>query len=190
MKLTNRFFIYYPEILAGLVVLILSAAFIMQYFFGFLPCKLCEIQRIPYYFILLVSVFYFCAKKSFKLLYVYLVMLACFIGAFVSFYHAGIEYGFFKNILNCESLTLENIILISAYGVGNSLNNANPGIKIMNNLYLQDVYRAKNAQEELLNNYKKNKLLINDNEEFEEFEEGEILDEDNNPKIKGWDIKY
>ena len=25
----------------------------------------------------------------------------------------------------------------------------------MNNLYLQDVYRAKNAQEELLNNYKK-----------------------------------
>ncbi|MBL6621676.1 MAG: disulfide bond formation protein B [Rickettsiales bacterium] len=103
MKLTNRFFIYYPEILAGLVVLILSAAFIMQYFFGFLPCKLCEIQRIPYYFILLVSVVYFCAKKSFKLLYVYLVMLACFIGAFVSFYHAGIEYGFFKNILNCEA---------------------------------------------------------------------------------------
>jgi hypothetical protein len=61
-----------------------------------------------------------------------------------------------KNILNCESLTLENIFLISAYGVGNSLSNSNPGIKIMNNLYLQDVYRAKNAQEELLNNYKKN----------------------------------
>ena len=60
-----------------------------------------------------------------------------------------------KNILNCESLTLENIFLISAYGVGNSLSNSNPGIKIMNNLYLQDVYRAKNAQEELLNNYKK-----------------------------------
>lgn len=61
-----------------------------------------------------------------------------------------------KNILNCDSLTLENIILISAYGVGNSLSKSNPGIKIMNNLYLQDVYRAKNAQEELLNNYKKN----------------------------------
>lgn len=40
------------------------------------------------------------------------------------------------------------------------------------------------------NNYKKNKLLINDNDNNEEFEEGEILDEDNNPKIKGWDIKY
>ena len=60
-----------------------------------------------------------------------------------------------KNILNCEKLNLQNIVLISAYGVGDSLNNANAGIKIMNNLYLQDVYRAKNAQEELLNNYKK-----------------------------------
>lgn len=60
-----------------------------------------------------------------------------------------------KNILNCHSLTLENIFLISAYGVGNSLSNSNPGIKLMNNLYLQDVYRAKNAQEELLENYKK-----------------------------------
>ena len=61
-----------------------------------------------------------------------------------------------KNILNCEKLNLQNIVLISAYGVGDSLSNSNPGIKIMNNLYLQDVYRAKNAQEELLNNYKKN----------------------------------
>ena len=60
-----------------------------------------------------------------------------------------------KNILNCEKLNLKNIVLISAHGVGNSLSNSNPGIKIMNNLYLQDVYRAKNAQEELLNNYKK-----------------------------------
>ena len=61
-----------------------------------------------------------------------------------------------KNILNYEKLNLQNIVLISAYGVGNSLNNANLGIQIMNNLYLQDVYRAKNAQEELLENYKKN----------------------------------
>ena len=60
-----------------------------------------------------------------------------------------------KNILNCEKLNLKNIVLISAHGVGNSLSNSNLGIKIMNNLYLQDVYRAKNAQEELLNNYKK-----------------------------------
>ena len=66
-----------------------------------------------------------------------------------------------KKILNYESLNLQNIVLISAYGVGDSLSNSNPGIKIMNNLYLQDVYRAKNAQEELLNNYKKNNPKTN-----------------------------
>ena len=66
-----------------------------------------------------------------------------------------------KNILNCKKLNLQNIVLISAYGVGDSLSNSNPGIKIMNNLYLQDAYRAKNNQEELLNNYKKNNAEIN-----------------------------
>lgn len=63
-----------------------------------------------------------------------------------------------KNILNCEKLNLQNIVLISAHGVGDSLSNSNTGIKIMNNLYLQDVYRAKNVQEELLENYKKTHL--------------------------------
>ena len=66
-----------------------------------------------------------------------------------------------RKILNCEKLNLQNIVLISAYGVGNSLKNANAGIQIMNNLYLQDVYRAKNAQEELLENYKKNNAETN-----------------------------
>jgi len=60
-----------------------------------------------------------------------------------------------KDILDNKNLNLQNIVLISAYGVGDSLNNANIGIKIMNNLYLQDVYRAKNEQEKLVNLYKK-----------------------------------
>lgn len=66
-----------------------------------------------------------------------------------------------RNILNTESLCLKNIILISAYGVGNSLTNSNTGIKIMNSFYLQDAYRAKNVQEELVNNYKKNNKQTN-----------------------------
>ncbi len=64
-----------------------------------------------------------------------------------------------NNILfnkNNEKCKFKNIVLISAYGVGDSLANSNPGIKIMNNLYLQDTYRAKNIQEELVKKYKKN----------------------------------
>ena len=64
-----------------------------------------------------------------------------------------------KNIL--ENLNLQNIVLISAYGVGNSLPDSNAGIKIMNSLYLQDVYRAKNVQEELVNEYKKTHIETN-----------------------------
>jgi len=63
---------------------------------------------------------------------------------------------FDKNNENNKKCKLKNIVLISAHGVGDSLANSNPGIKIMNNLYLQDTYRAKNIQEELVKKYKKN----------------------------------
>jgi hypothetical protein len=63
---------------------------------------------------------------------------------------------FDKNNENNEICKLKNIVLISAHGVGDSLANSNPGIKIMNNLYLQDTYRAKNIQEELVKKYKNN----------------------------------
>ncbi len=59
----------------------------------------------------------------------------------------------------------ENLVLISAYGVGNSLNEKEIGINIMNNWYLKDVYRAKNTQEKILNldiiKKKHSKLNIN-----------------------------
>jgi len=58
-----------------------------------------------------------------------------------------------KNILSQNNPILKKIILISAYGVGDSLNNSNPGIKIMNNWYLKNVYEAKNKQEIFLNDY-------------------------------------
>ena len=49
------------------------------------------------------------------------------------------------------STKCKSISLISAYGVGDSLNAYEPGISIMNAWYLKDVYRAKNNQENLLN---------------------------------------
>ena len=59
-----------------------------------------------------------------------------------------------ENILKNYKNNLDNIILISANGVGDSLSSSNFGIKIMNDWYLRDVYRAKNKQELLVNNYK------------------------------------
>tara|TARA_Y100000389_G_C17403700_1_gene486835 strand:+ start:50 stop:697 length:648 start_codon:yes stop_codon:yes gene_type:complete len=68
-----------------------------------------------------------------------------------------------KYILNNNNLyhnlclvNIENIILISAYGAGDSLKKSNLGIKIMNNWYLNDVYNNKNKQEKYLKDFTKN----------------------------------
>ena len=52
----------------------------------------------------------------------------------------------------------KSISLVSAYGVGNSLNNSNLGIQIMDKLYLKSVYKAKNNQETLINNYNEREI--------------------------------
>tara|TARA_B100001057_G_scaffold326252_1_gene326452 strand:- start:8349 stop:8987 length:639 start_codon:yes stop_codon:yes gene_type:complete len=64
-----------------------------------------------------------------------------------------------ENILNNIEHNIKSITLVSADGVGDSLNDNNLGIKVMNNWYLKDVYRAKNRQEEIVEEYaKKNNI--------------------------------
>ena len=51
----------------------------------------------------------------------------------------------------CESLSGRRCAcLVSAYGVGDSIEDANPGIQIMRDWYLRSTYAAKEAQEEYL----------------------------------------
>ena len=66
-----------------------------------------------------------------------------------------------QKILSYQNNNLKNIVLISAYGAGETLQNANLGIKVMNNLYLKSVYEAKNKQEAIINEYKKNNEHVN-----------------------------
>ena len=49
-----------------------------------------------------------------------------------------------KNILSKNLTHVKNIVLLSADGVAESLPKSNFGIKVMNNWYLKDTYRAKN----------------------------------------------
>lgn len=58
-----------------------------------------------------------------------------------------------KNIIENYKKPFDQIILVSANGVGDSLKKSNIGIRIMNNWYLKDVYRAKNIQEDIIKNY-------------------------------------
>jgi hypothetical protein len=66
-----------------------------------------------------------------------------------------------ENILSNKNNNLKNIVLISAFGAGETLQNANVGIKVMNNLYLKSVYEAKNQQETIINEYKKTNDNVN-----------------------------
>mgnify|MGYP001229831588 CR=1 FL=1 len=56
-----------------------------------------------------------------------------------------------NKFLNNIPSSCKRLILISAYGVGDSLDNSNIGIKVMDKWYLKEVYRAKNEQEKILN---------------------------------------
>jgi hypothetical protein len=59
----------------------------------------------------------------------------------------------FNKFFNQISNKCKSISFVSANGVGDTLENSNIGIKIMNNWYLKDVYRAKNKIEDILIKY-------------------------------------
>jgi hypothetical protein len=68
------------------------------------------------------------------------------------------DYSYFLTTKFLDNLSLDckSISLVSAYGVGDSLEGANAGIKIMENFYLKKVYEAKNKQEKIIKQYKRN----------------------------------
>ena len=85
-------------------ILSLSIAYFVQYILGHKPCNLCLIERIPYLSAVVVISLIFITKK-FERLFSAIVLLFFMFGSLVSFYHVGIEQGFFDESLVCN---LEN----------------------------------------------------------------------------------
>ena len=85
------------------------SAFFIEYALGHQPCNLCLIQRIPYGLsIILILMNYFMRKnEEFIILLLILIFSFSFI---ISFYHFGIEQGFFKESSICGLKNLSNII--------------------------------------------------------------------------------
>ena len=83
------------------ISLILFSTFIIQYWLGHVPCKLCLYERIPYFIsILLIAVILFAERyKKIILLTLSIVFLT---SAALAFYHFGIEQGFFSESFVCE----------------------------------------------------------------------------------------
>ena len=82
-------------------ILSLSIAYFIQYVLGHQPCNLCLIERIPYIASVILISLIFIINKFKKIIAIIILLLFVF-GAIVSFYHFGIEQGFFNESLVCD----------------------------------------------------------------------------------------
>ena len=82
-------------------IITLSIAYFIQYVLGHKPCNLCIIERIPYIAALILISLIFIINKYEKTISSIILVFFIF-GAVVSFYHFGIEQGFFSESLICE----------------------------------------------------------------------------------------
>ena len=82
-------------------ILSLLIAYFIQYVLGHKPCNLCLIERIPYIAsVILISLIFIITK--FEKIISIIILLFFIFGAIVSFYHFGIEQGFFSESLVCD----------------------------------------------------------------------------------------
>ncbi len=82
-------------------ILSLSIAYFIQYVLGHKPCNLCIVERIPYIAAIILISLIFILNRYQKIISS-LILIFFIFGAVVSFYHFGIEQGFFSESLVCD----------------------------------------------------------------------------------------
>ena len=82
-------------------ILSLSIAYFIQYVLGHKPCNLCIIERIPYIAAIILISLIFILNRYQKIISSLILVFFIF-GTLVSFYHFGIEQGFFSESLVCD----------------------------------------------------------------------------------------
>ena len=93
------------KLIFNLILLFSIFALIMAYFIEYVlkhqPCNLCLIERIPYFFsIIVISICLFTGKL--EKLSLIILSLIFFSATLIAFYHFGIEQGFIKESLVCD----------------------------------------------------------------------------------------
>ena len=80
----------------------LLAAYFIEYILNYKPCNLCIFERIPYFVSSVLIVLSLYSKRFEKFTFGILSIIFA-IGAIISFYHFGIEQGFFEESFVCIS---------------------------------------------------------------------------------------
>ncbi len=106
---------FYLKIIFLFSFIALISAFFIEYILGHQPCNLCLIERVPYVLSIMIIMTIFFIKKNHKFLV--LLLIITFVFSFtISFYHYGIEQGFFQESSVCgvknlgEGLSKEDLL--------------------------------------------------------------------------------
>jgi disulfide bond formation protein DsbB len=99
----------YLKIIFLISLISIISAYFIEYILGYQPCNLCLIERIPYALsiILIILNYFFNQNKQFVIL---LLILVFAFSLLISFYHFGIEQGFFEESTVCGIKDANNII--------------------------------------------------------------------------------
>ena len=99
----------YLKIIFLISLISIISAYFIEYVLGYQPCNLCLIERIPYglSIILVILNYFFNQNKPFIIL---LLILVFAFSLLISFYHFGIEQGFFEESTVCGIKNANNII--------------------------------------------------------------------------------
>jgi len=100
---------FYLKIIFIFSFIALISAFFIEYILGHQPCNLCLIERIPYGLSIMIIMAIFLIRKNQKFLVMLLILTFIFSFA-ISFYHFGIEQGFFQESSVCGVKSLKEII--------------------------------------------------------------------------------
>ena len=106
---------HYLKIILLFSIAALISAYFIEYVLGHQPCNLCLIERIPYGISAILIITILVLKKNQKFL-VLLLILTFIFSLTISFYHYGIEQGFFQESSVCgvrgfnESITKEDLL--------------------------------------------------------------------------------
>ena len=99
----------YLKIIFLISLISIIFAYFIEYILGHQPCNLCLIERIPYGLTMFLIILNYISRIDEKFIILLLSLTFAF-SLIISFYHFGIEQGFFEESMVCKMKNTSNII--------------------------------------------------------------------------------
>tara|TARA_B100001057_G_scaffold363730_1_gene366464 strand:- start:1194 stop:1682 length:489 start_codon:yes stop_codon:yes gene_type:complete len=100
---------FYLKLIFTISLISIISAYFIEYVLGHQPCNLCIIERIPYMLGIFLIIINYIKKNNEK--FIILLLILIFVFSFlISFYHFGIEQGFFEESAVCSLKDTSDIL--------------------------------------------------------------------------------